>query len=177
MKHIFLVALALFTLNVTAQQQNPQQRKGDRKERPQRMQKFADFTPEEIAELRTKKMVLDFDLTDTQQKEVYKLNLKEAKERKQMMDERKAKMEARRNDISEGKVKREKLSKEERFNMVNNKLDKQIAHKKEMKSILNKDQFEKWEKVSKARFNKNKKAVKQKIRNGKRPQKNIRNKK
>lgn len=158
MKHILLIAIAIFTLNATAQQQKSQQKQGDRKERPQRINKFKDFTPEEMAELKTKKMTLDFNLTDAQKKEIYKLNLKEAQDRKQMMEERKAKMEKRKNSQSEnegrGKGQENMRSKEERFNMANDKLDKQIAHKKEMQRILNKDQFEKWEKVSKSR-NKN----------------------
>ena len=150
MKHILLIAIALFTLNATAQQQKPQQKKGDRTERPQRMNMFKDFTPEEMAELKTKKMTLDFDLTESQKKEIYKLNLKEASDRKKMMDERKAKMEERKNNKGQNNMR----SKEERFNMANDKLDKQIAHKKEMQRILNKEQFEKWEKANKSR-NKN----------------------
>lgn len=158
MKRILLIAIAFFTLNATAQQQKSQQKQGDRKERPHRMNKFKDFTPEEMAELKTKKMTLDFDLTEAQKKDIYKLNLKEAQDRKQMMEERKAKMEERKNSQGEnegrGKGQETMRSKEERFNMANAKLDKQIAHKKEMQRILNKDQFEKWEKVSKSR-NKN----------------------
>jgi len=150
MKHILLIAIALFTLNATAQQQKPQQKKGDRTERPQRMNMFKDFTPEEMAELKTKKMTLDFDLTESQKKEIYKLNLKEASDRKKMMDERKAKMDERKNNKGQNNMR----SKEERFNMANDKLDKQIAHKKEMQRILNKEQFEKWEKANKSR-NKN----------------------
>ena len=167
MKHILLIAIALFTLNATAQQQKPQQKKGDRTERPQRMNMFKDFTPEEMAELKTKKMTLDFDLTESQKKEIYKLNLKEASDRKKMMDERKAKMEERKNSKSlndeKGKGQNNMRSKEERFNMANDHLDKQIAHKKEMKRILNDKQFEKWEKISKARNN-NKKDFKNKDR-------------
>ena len=70
MKHILLIAIALFTLNATAQQQKPQQKQGDRTERPQRINKFKDFTPEQMAELKTKKMTLDFDLTEAQKKEI-----------------------------------------------------------------------------------------------------------
>lgn len=151
MKRILLIAIAFFTLNATAQQQKSQQKQGDRKERPQRMNKFKDFTPEEMAELKTKKMTLDFDLTDAQKKDIYTLNLKEAQDRKQMMEERK---NSQGENEGRGKGQENMRSKEERFNMANDKLDKQIAHKKEMQRILNKDQFEKWEKVNKSR-NKN----------------------
>ena len=148
MKRIFLIAIVFFTLNATAQQQKSQQKQGDRKERPQRMNKFKDFTPEEMAELKTKKMTLDFDLTESQKKDIYTLNLKEAQDRKQMMEERK---NSQVQNEGRGKGQKDMRSKEERFNMANNHLDKQIAHKKEMQRILNKDQFEKWEKVSKSR--------------------------
>ena len=165
MKHILLIAIAFFTLNVTAQQQKSQQKQGERKERPQRMNKFKDFTPEQMAELKTKKMTLDFNLTESQKKDIYKLNLKEATDRKKMMEERKARMEERKNsqDLNDGNGKDQKnmRSKEERFNMANDNLDKQIAHKKEMQRILNNDQYEKWEKVNKAR-NKNKNDFKNK---------------
>ena len=167
MKHILLFAIALFTLNATAQQQKPQQKQGDRTERPQRINKFKDFTPEQMAELKTKKMTLDFDLTEAQKKEIYKLNLKEATDRKKMMEARKARMEERKNsnglNDEKGKGQNNMRSKEERFNMANDHLDKQIALKKEMKRILNDKQFEKWEKVSKARNN-NKKDFKNKDR-------------
>ena len=41
----------------------------------------------------------------------------------------------------------EKPTKEQRLAMANTKLDHQIAAKAKMKSILSKEQFEKWEKA------------------------------
>ncbi|MBT8260915.1 MAG: hypothetical protein KJN82_06350 [Bacteroidia bacterium] len=164
MKKLLLIALALFTLNATAQQQKQEKRQEERKERKEkskRMQRFADFTPEEMAQLKTKKMTLDLDLTEAQQKDLYKFNLKEAQERKQMMEERKK--------AKEQGEKGNKPSKDERFKMANNKLDRQIAHKKEMKRILNDSQFEKWERMSKKMQQKNKQ--KRKVLNHKKDRK------
>ncbi len=135
MKKIILIALALVTIQVNAQNKKQGERKGDRMEKRQGMK---DFTPEEMAQLQTKKMTLDLDLTASQQKQIEKLNLENAKDRK-------AKMEARQAKMKDGKG--EKPSKEERLAMMNERLDKQMEMKKKMKQILNVDQFEKWEKT------------------------------
>ena len=134
MKKIFLIALALVTIQVSAQNKKQEFRKGDKMERGQRM---SDFTPEEMAQLQTKKMTLDLDLTKAQQKQIEKINLENAKERKAKMDARQAKMK-------DGKG--EKPSKEERLKMMNERLDKQLEVKQKMKQVLNAEQFEKWEK-------------------------------
>ncbi|MFD2824420.1 hypothetical protein ACFS5M_12130 [Lacinutrix iliipiscaria] len=132
MKKIAIIAIALFTLQINAQ------------ERGERKKGRADFTPEEMAQLQTKKMTLDLDLTEAQQIEVSKINLENAKARK-------AKMEAfeSRKDNKDA----EKPSKEERLKMKNEMLDAQIATKQRMKSILNAEQFEKWEKLQDKRQN------------------------
>ena len=135
MKKIFLIALALVTIQVSAQNKKQGENKGDRMEKRQGMK---DFTPEEMAQLQTKKMTLDLDLTASQQKQVEKLQLEKAKERKAKMEARQAKMKD---------AKGEKPSKEERLAMMNERLDKQMEMKKKMKQILNADQFEKWEKM------------------------------
>ncbi len=134
MKKLILIALALVTIQVSAQNKKQEFRKGDRMERGQRM---SDFTPEEMAQLQTKKMTLDLDLTEAQQKQVEKLNLENAKERK-------AKMEARQAKMKDGKG--EKPSKEERLIIMNERLDKQMEMKKKLKNILNEEQLKKWEK-------------------------------
>jgi hypothetical protein len=95
-----------------------------------------DLDSEQMATLQTKKMTLNLDLNETQQKEVKTLLLSEA-------DFRKSKM-ARRN----GKKEEEnRPSKDERFAMQNERLDRMIALKTEMKKILTETQFEKWEKM------------------------------
>lgn len=133
MKRLIVIALALVSIQGFAQE--------ERKERPnreERAQGMSDLTPEEAANLRTKKMTLHLDLNEAQQKEIYDLNLENATKRKEMMDTFKAKRES-------GNM--EKPSKEQRLTMKNAKLDHQIAMKTKMKTILNKEQFEKWEKA------------------------------
>jgi len=124
--------MALGVMQITAQEQQKGIHKKDRQERPH---KFKDFTPEETATLQTKEMTLRLDLTEAQQKEVQKINLANAKERSLRREEHKIK---NRNS--------EKPSKEERFKMMNERLDRQIYNKKEMKRILSKEQYEKFEK-------------------------------
>ncbi len=154
MKKIILIALALVTIQVSAQERSQEFRKGERKER---INKFKDFTPEEVAELQTKRMTLDLDLTPSQQKQIQKLNLENAIDRK-------AKMEERQSQMKDGK--KETPSKEERLKMMNERLDKQIAMKQKMAKILNSDQMEKWEKMKKRK--QGKKFRKQKELKGKR---------
>lgn len=127
--------MALVAMQVTAQEHRKEHEKEAKKER---IHKQMNFTPEEIATLQTKKMVLRLDLTEDQQREIHKINLTNAKERK-------AKMEAHKK-MREGNNE-EKPSKEDRFKMMNERLDRQIANKKDMKRILSKEQFEKFERV------------------------------
>ncbi|WP_308993813.1 hypothetical protein QLS71_010270 [Mariniflexile litorale] len=132
MKRLIVIALALISIQGIAQE--------ERKERPnrgERTHRMSDLTPKEVANLKTKKMTLHFDLSEKQQKDIYAINLENATKRKAMMDTFKAKKES-------GNM--EKPSKEQRLAMQNAKLDHQIATKAKMKIILNKEQFDKWEK-------------------------------
>lgn len=130
MKTVFMVALALIVLNVTAQE--PQNKNQDRK------QFYKDMSAEEMASLQTKKMTLHLDLSDKQQKEIYDINLKNAYERKIWMEKHQT--------MSDNK-KFANPSKENRLKMMNARLDHQIEMKDKMKSILNDEQFAKWEKA------------------------------
>ncbi|WP_445732069.1 hypothetical protein [Mariniflexile sp.] len=133
MKKLIAIAIVLISLQGIAQE--------ERKARPnhqERAQKMQDLSPDEVATLQTKKMTLHLDLNEKQQKDVYKINLENATKRKDMMATMKAKQES-------GQM--EKPSKEQRLAMQNAKLDHQIAMKAKMKSILNADQFAKWEKA------------------------------
>ena len=145
MKKLVLIAIAFVTLQVTAQEHKREHRKGEHKERSHKQN---DFTPEQMATLQTKKMALMLDLTDAQQRDIQKLNLANAKERQ-------AKMEAHKKMRADNKG--DKPSQETRYKMMNERLDKQIAHKKQMKSILSKEQFEKFEKGSKRKHMKQRK--------------------
>ncbi|MGM5468647.1 hypothetical protein ACS386_00075 [Flavobacteriaceae bacterium LMO-SS05] len=133
MKKVLIILLALVTLQVTAQDKKKALHKdgsGDR------MEALKDLSPEEMATLQTKKMTLHLDLTVDQQKKIQALNLNEAKLRKTKMDERRAMRE---------RGEKKTLTKEEKLNMMNSRLDHQIARKQKMKSILNAEQYTKWE--------------------------------
>ena len=116
------LVVMLFSLSISAQGQR------------QRQNKNADFTPEQIAILQTKKMALRLDLNEKQQKEIQKMMLKSAEERQKF-----------RTENQKNKQDGTGISSDERFERANMRLTKQQAHKAEMKKVLTKEQFEKWE--------------------------------
>jgi periplasmic protein CpxP/Spy len=95
--------------------------------------KRADFAPKQQATLQTKRMALNFDLDKNQENAVYKMMLNKAEERESIRNKRQLK-----------RKKGTTLTQEERFEIENNRLDRQLAHKEEMKKILTAEQFEKW---------------------------------
>lgn len=131
MKKLIVIALALVSLQAIAQEKKQKHNKGERAE------KMMNLPVEDIAANKTKKMTLFLDLNDSQQDKIYKINLENAKKRKEIMAERKARKES-------GDAK--KPTPEERLKMENARLDHKIAMKNKMKNILNQEQFDKWEK-------------------------------
>ena len=115
------------------------------------MEMMKDLTPEQMATLKTKKMTLALDLSESQQKKIYNLSLKGAKDRK-------AKMEARKETMKNNNGKRPELSSDEKYKRANERLDQQIAMKKELSTILTKEQLEKMEQMKKRGKMKKKKA-------------------
>lgn len=97
--------------------------------------KLKSFSAEQIATLKTKKMTLSLDLNLKQQNEIFNVFLEEVKFKKIKRGE----INERKNNSKEG------LSSEEIFDMMNEKLDHQIALNNKMKTILNKDQFLVWQ--------------------------------
>ena len=87
------------------------------------MAHLKDLSPEQMATLRTKKMTLSLDLSKAQQDKVYALHLDEAKTRKEQR--------AKRNH-NKG-TEKPNLSSDEKFNKMNERLDKKIAAKNKMK--------------------------------------------
>jgi CRISPR/Cas system-associated endonuclease Cas1 len=92
------------------------------------------MTPEQMAILSSKRLSLALDLTEEQRGQVMELQLERAKERKAFMEERK-------NSEGSGKA----LSPEDRFNRLNDRLDKKLAYKVSMKKILSDTQYTRWE--------------------------------
>jgi len=116
-----------------------------------RVIKKSEMTPEQVAELQTKKMTLGLELSESQQKEIYKLNKEKAIERK-----------TKRKEIRTLHEKGEKPTDKNSFEMKNARLDAQLAHQSEMKNILSEDQYETWKKTKKRKVHKIKKMRKHK---------------
>ncbi len=154
MKKLVLIAIAFIAIQATSQNANQR----PNKERGNRMERFSDMTPEEMATLQTKKMTLHLDLNESQQRAIQKLNLQNATERKARMEARKAKR---------GNGNMQKPSKEERLKMMNKVLDHKIAMKAKMKDILNADQYTKWEKYQERMQGRHKKMAMQNGMKGK----------
>ena len=133
MKKLLILTLALLTFQITTAQE------GNREMKRQQQSKMQDMTPEEAANLKVKRMTLNLDLSDMQQKQVYELFLKSEQERQQIR-------ETNRNQS-------ERPSKEDKLKRENARLDKQIEMKKKMKDILNDEQYAKWEKNMENRRN------------------------
>lgn len=96
--------------------------------------------------LAVKKMTLELDLSKKQQDQMMPLIKAKVIARKEAIEKKKALKKSNSN-----------LSADDIFRMKSNILDNQIAMKKNMKEILNKEQFEKFEKISKLRMIRGKK--------------------
>ncbi len=94
-----------------------------------------DFSTEQHAILKTKKMALQLDLNEAQQKQLLVLNKKWAEVRAKKRAEMKS-------------LNKEEMTSTERFNHMNGMLDEKLAHQNELKKILNEDQYHNWKKSS-----------------------------
>ena len=131
MKKVMILALVLISFSALAQQPNRGEKKG-KENKEMRMQRN-DFTPEQQATLQTKKMTLNLDLSEAQQKEVYNLNIAQAKERLANKD---ASKKAKETGV--------KPTEQERYNRMIARLDNQILVKNKMKEILKSEQYATW---------------------------------
>jgi len=139
MKKLVSTALiALFMVSAIAQERRGKQQKPE-------------FTVDQIATIKTKKLTLLLDLNSQQQQQILVIN-------KQKVAEHKAKKEARRAMKESDK----KPTSDQLFERKNKHLDVMIAHKAEMKEILTAEQYETWVETRK------KKGKKLKQRKGKR---------
>ncbi|AOZ99887.1 hypothetical protein [Flavobacterium commune] len=126
-----LITAALITIiSVSSYAQEKQQRPARHDGNP--MEKF---TPEQRNQLMLKKMTLDLDLNDSQQKEMGKIIAEQSAKREAHLKDRKAKTE--------------KPTSDEIFQMKSKMLDEQIAMNAKMKKVLSPDQFKKWGEMKK----------------------------
>lgn len=126
MKKLWIAILIMAGLSATAQDKKMNDHRG----------RMNDLTPEQFATLQTKKMTLALDLNDSQQSKLKTLLTEDANMRKTRMEAMKSRKENA-----------EKISAEEKYTQKNEKLDYEIARKKEMKALLTADQYAKWEKM------------------------------
>lgn len=129
MKKVFLIAIALISLQANAQRPsmaNKAEMMGSR------MSHINDLSVDEIAEIQTKRMTFFLDLSPSQKNEVHKINLDIAKTRKEFM-------ETFKNKKNNGKP-----SSDELYKIMNRRLDKQIEVKNALKKILTEEQLTKW---------------------------------
>lgn len=92
-----------------------------------------DMTPEQVATLSSKRLALALDLTEAQRGQVMELQLERVKERRAVMEGR---------ERSEGQG--SELSPAERYERLNNRLDRKLAYKASMKKILSEKQYADW---------------------------------
>ncbi|MGX1931081.1 hypothetical protein [Flagellimonas sp. 2504JD4-2] len=127
MKQIAVLLVLMTTMNVVAQKYT-QTRKGSK----------MDLTAVQMATLKTKKMTLALDLTKAQQEKVMDINLEQAEFRKLRFEEIRSRKES-------GEWK--KPTSDERYELENARLDRQIAHQQKMKEVLTKDQYQTWKEL------------------------------
>lgn len=140
MKKLIMILIAVATLQVSAQDQKSAMKK-------ERISSKMDYSPEEMAQLQSKKLTLKLDLNSKQQKEVSALFLEQFQMRQ---SKKEAYLQAK------AKEDNKSFSKEERFKMANARLDQQIELKKKMKNILSEEQYKKWGKMNERRSRKGK---------------------
>jgi protein CpxP len=123
MKKLIVIALVLVGTTIIAQE-------GKRKHQRNEMEQF---TPDQKSQLMLKRMTLELDLTDVQQKEM-----------SVFISAKIAKMASHKEEMKANREKGVKPTNDERFAMHMKMLDEQIATKKSIQKILNAKQFEKW---------------------------------
>jgi len=128
MKNLATILVFVFAVTFTSQAQK------------KRKQQRPNLTTEQHTNLAIKKMTLALDLSEKQQKQIKPILMAQITERKAAMEKRK---EARKN--------KQKPTADEIYTMKNKQLDNRIMIKNKMKDILNKEQFEKFEKIQKRR--------------------------
>lgn len=146
MKKIASILILVFAFTFTAEAQ----KKRRKEKRPQ-------LSVEQHSDLMVKQMTLALDLSDRQQNQIKPLIKAQAAAKKAEMEKRK---EARKN--------KKKPTANEIYAMKSKHLDNQIAFKNKMKNILNKEQFEKFEKMAKRKKMKGNRKMKKKMEGKKR---------
>ncbi|NQW36422.1 MAG: hypothetical protein HQ471_05385 [Flavobacteriales bacterium] len=130
MKKIIILLVVLVSMSTYAQH---------RPEKQNNQKRFAqNFTSEQNATLKSKKMALHLDLNTAQQNKIYALILKQEQKRDQFR--------IKRQSLKDDEM---KITPEKRFEMMDKGLDAKLAFQSEMKTILSPKQYEIWKKHAK----------------------------
>lgn len=116
--------------------------KTERKQKKQQMERYEiakNLSAEEMAALRTKKLTLQLDLTDSQQQSIKALLVNQISDRKEKMQNRP------KNGIIKDSA---NASTQDYYKMKSQRLDQQIAFQNKMKTILTDTQFDTWKKTN-----------------------------
>lgn len=125
MQNIIIILFMVFTVSAFAQQ-----RETGRKDRATMVK----MSPEERAEISSKKIALALNLSEAQRREIKNLHLEQA-------NEKVAKRAEMRKTAKENKTKR--------IARMNKNFDKRLGHHEKMKEILTEEQYAKWKKSKK----------------------------
>ncbi|WP_276388231.1 hypothetical protein [Eudoraea chungangensis] len=129
MKRVFLIPMILLVFSTNAQEM-------DFRERVQ--ERHNEMTNEQKAIIKAKQMTLALDLSEKQQEQFQSLELQKIQEKEQLKNEM---------NLGTGKRAKKDMSTDEIFALRNARLDKMIAFKQKVKTILSKDQYAKWEEL------------------------------
>lgn len=144
MKKLVKIIVLVFAFTLTVQAQKKKGNKGSK------------LTIEQQTTLAVKKMTLALDLSDKQQQQIKPIVMAKMTDRKDFIEKRKA-----------SKENNQKPTSDEIFAIKNKQLDHQIVMKNSIKNILNKEQFEKFEKMHKSRTRMAKHKMKERKRRNK----------
>ena len=118
MKKLILIVLATLTIQIA----NAQKKQKN------------NFTTEQKAWIQTKKLTLALDLTDSQEKKIFPLEM-------QIISNKEMRKKVRENPETKN------LTPDDKYNKIIKNLNDRIAIKRQLKQILDSEQFEKWEKM------------------------------
>jgi hypothetical protein len=122
-----LILFITFSLTINAQKKQILLKKGN-------------LTIEQQVTIKVKKMTLELELTEAQQNKLIPVLTKHITERKTQLDKRKKE-----------KGEEKKIEVNDRFQIANKILDRKIIFQKEMKNILNQEQFNRFKELQKNR--------------------------
>lgn len=130
MKKLALTSLLAITFTAVSFAQKAPMHKGSKM---MQMHQNENFTPQQRASLKAKKLTIALELSDKQQKDLTALFTEEA----QMMQKHHKTMKAQ----------KEAGKEVNRYQLVDQHMDLKIDHQRKIKQILNEDQYNKWSKM------------------------------